>query len=105
MPTGARLPVAQAAGDEVKKQIQAQHGLGRARRYRRDVAVACQRGQNEPKRGASDIAIHRKFQTRRVAEDSTQLYGEATQHSMRLSVDGYIYGEDNPGTGADAQRR
>ena len=35
------------------------------------------------------IAIHRKFQTRRVAEDSTQLYGEATQHSMGLSVDGY----------------
>ena len=34
------------------------------------------------------IAIHRKFQTRRVAEDSTLLYGEATQHSMRLSVDG-----------------
>ena len=24
-----------------------------------------------------------------VAEDSTQLYGEATQHSMKLSVDGY----------------
>ena len=37
----------------------------------------------------SIIAIHRKFQTRRVAEDSTRLYGEATQHSMRLSVDGY----------------
>ena len=36
------------------------------------------------------IAIHRKFQTRRVAEDSTRLYGEATQHRMRLSVDGYI---------------
>ena len=35
------------------------------------------------------IAIHRKFQTRRVAEDSTRLYGEATQYSMRLSVDGY----------------
>ena len=35
------------------------------------------------------IAIHRKFQTRRVAEDSTRLYGEATQHSMKLSVDGY----------------
>ena len=35
------------------------------------------------------IAIHRKFQTRRVAEDSTHLYGEATQHRMRLSVDGY----------------
>ena len=35
------------------------------------------------------IAIHRKFQTRRVAEDSTLLYGEATQHRMRLSVDGY----------------
>ena len=70
LPTGARLPVAQAAGDEVKKQIQVQHGLGRARRYRRDVAVACQRGQNEPERGAGDI-----------------------------------YGEDNPGKGADAQRR
>ena len=36
------------------------------------------------------IAIHRKFQTRRAAEDSTRLYGEAAQHSMRLSVDGYI---------------
>ena len=36
------------------------------------------------------IAIHRKFQTRRVVEDSTRLYGETTQHSMRLSVDGYI---------------
>jgi len=36
------------------------------------------------------IAVHRKFQTRRVAEDGTHLYGEATQHSMRLSVDGYI---------------
>ena len=35
------------------------------------------------------IAIHRKFQTRRVAEDSTRLYGEAAQHRMRLSVDGY----------------
>ncbi len=35
------------------------------------------------------IAIHRKFQTRRAAEDSTRLYGEAAQHSMRLSVDGY----------------
>ena len=35
------------------------------------------------------IAIHRKFQTRRVAKGSTRLYGEATQHSMRLSVDGY----------------
>ena len=43
-----------------------------------------------PRRNATaKIAIHRKFQTRRVAEDSTQLYGEATQHSMRLSVDGY----------------
>jgi hypothetical protein len=38
---------------------------------------------------ATFIAIHRKFQTRRVAEDSTRLYGEATQHRMRLSVDGY----------------
>ena len=38
------------------------------------------------------IAIHRKFQTRRVAEDSTRLYGEAAQHRMRLSVDGYISG-------------
>ena len=37
------------------------------------------------------IAIHRKFQTRRVAKGSTRLYGEATQHSMRLSVDGYTY--------------
>ncbi|EEV88147.1 hypothetical protein HMPREF0198_1857 [Cardiobacterium hominis ATCC 15826] len=36
------------------------------------------------------IAIHRKPQTRRVAEDSTRLYGEATQHRMRLSGDGYI---------------
>ena len=36
------------------------------------------------------IAIHRKFQTRRAAEDSTRLYGEAAQHSMRLSVDGYM---------------
>ena len=36
-----------------------------------------------------NIAIHRKFQTRRVAEDSTRLYGEAAQHRMRLSVDGY----------------
>ena len=35
------------------------------------------------------IAIHRKFQTRRVVEDSTRLYGETTQHRMRLSVDGY----------------
>ena len=41
------------------------------------------------------IAIHRKFQTRRVAEDSTRLYGEATQHSMRLSVDGYKFQEAN----------
>ena len=40
--------------------------------------------------GTNIIAIHRKFQTRRVAEDSTLLYGEATQHRMRLSVDGYI---------------
>ena len=39
---------------------------------------------------AEIIAIHRKFQTRRVAEDSTWLYGEATQHRMRLSVDGYM---------------
>ncbi|EEV87541.1 hypothetical protein CHUV0807_1345 [Cardiobacterium hominis] len=30
------------------------------------------------------IAIHLKPQTRRVAEDSTRLYGEATQHRMRL---------------------
>ena len=37
------------------------------------------------------IAIHRKFQTRRVAEGSTHLYGEATQHRMGLSVDGYTY--------------
>ena len=37
----------------------------------------------------NNIAIHRKFQTRRVAEDSTRLYGEAAQHRMRLSVDGY----------------
>ena len=36
------------------------------------------------------IAIHQKFQTRRAAEDSTHLYGEAAQHRMRLSVDGYI---------------
>ena len=35
------------------------------------------------------IAVHRKFQTRRAAEDSTPLYGEAAQHRMRLSVDGY----------------
>ena len=42
------------------------------------------------------IAIHRKFQTRRAAEDSTRLYGEAAQHSMRLSVDGYTY--TNPAT-------
>ena len=33
------------------------------------------------------IAIHRKFQTRRVAEDSTLLYGEAAQHRMKLSGD------------------
>ena len=39
--------------------------------------------------GYDFIAVHRKFQTRRVAEDSALLYGEATQHSMRLSVDGY----------------
>ena len=38
----------------------------------------------------ASIAIHRKFQTKRAAEDSTRLYGEAVQHSMRLSVDGYI---------------
>ena len=38
---------------------------------------------------ATRIAIHRKFQTRRVVEDSTRLYGETTQHRMRLSVDGY----------------
>ncbi|MFC2503778.1 MAG: hypothetical protein ACFN4D_07000, partial [Cardiobacterium sp.] len=38
------------------------------------------------------IAIHRKFQTRRAAEGSTHLYGEAAQHSMRLSVDGYNVG-------------
>ena len=31
------------------------------------------------------IAIHRKPQTRRAAEDSTRLYGEAAQHRMRLS--------------------
>ena len=37
------------------------------------------------------IAIHQKFQTRRAAEDSTHLYGEAAQHRMRLSVDGYTY--------------
>ena len=53
------------------------------------------------------IAIHRKLQTRRVAEDSTLLYGagfpkkwlrhflgkpgQATQHRMRLSVDGYSH--------------
>ncbi len=36
-----------------------------------------------------NIALHRKFHTRRVAEDSTHLYGEATQHRMKLSVDGY----------------
>ena len=39
----------------------------------------------------SYIAIHRKFQTRRAAEGSTWLYGEAAQHRMRLSVDGYMY--------------
>ncbi|MFC2752199.1 MAG: hypothetical protein ACFN9G_02450, partial [Cardiobacterium sp.] len=33
-----------------------------------------------PERTVCFIAIHRKFQTRRVAEDSTRLYGEATQH-------------------------
>ena len=33
---------------------------------------------------AALIAIHRKPQTRRVAEDSTRLYGEATQRRMRL---------------------
>ena len=38
---------------------------------------------------ADNIAIHRKFQTRRAAEGSTRLYGEAAQHRMRLSVDGY----------------
>ena len=37
------------------------------------------------------IAIHRKFQTRRAAEDSTHLYGEAAQHRMKLSVDCYTY--------------
>ena len=36
-----------------------------------------------------NIAIHRKFQTRRIAEDSTRLYGEVMQHRMRLLVDGY----------------
>ena len=54
------------------------------------------------------IAIHRKFQTRRVAEDSTLLYGEATQHSMRLSVDGYTrrVAEDSTRLyGEAAQRR
>ena len=39
--------------------------------------------------GCRIIAIHRKFQTRRIAEDSTRLYGEVMQHRMRLSVDGY----------------
>ena len=48
-----------------------------------------------PPKIQSIIAIHRKFQTRRVAEDSTRLYGEATQHSMRLSVDGYKFQEAN----------
>ena len=45
------------------------------------------------------IAIHRKFQTRRVAEDSTRLYGEATQHRMRLSVDGYTCSRSHKKTG------
>ena len=44
------------------------------------------------------IAFHRKFQTRRVAEDSTRLYGEATQHRMRLSGEGYT----SPSAGATA---
>ena len=35
------------------------------------------------------IAIHRKFQTRRAAKDSMHLYGEAAQHRMKFSVDGY----------------
>jgi len=53
--------------------------------------AAVTRGNSHPARLLpSLIAIHRKFQTRRVAEDSTLLYGEATQHRMRLSVDGYI---------------
>ena len=36
------------------------------------------------------MAIHQKSQTRRAAEGSTQLYGEAAQHRMRLSVDCYM---------------
>ena len=33
------------------------------------------------------ITIHRKLQTRRAAEDSTHLYGEAAQHRMKPSAD------------------
>ena len=55
------------------------------------VEAAKKRVATKPHRTSSFIAIHRKPQTRRVAEDSTRLYGEATQHRMRLSEDGYTY--------------
>ena len=37
----------------------------------------------------NDIAVHAKFCTRRAAEDSTLLYGEAAQHRTGLCVDCY----------------
>ena len=38
------------------------------------------------------IAILTKFYTRRAAEDSTRLYGEAAQRRIGLCEDCYIYG-------------
>ena len=35
------------------------------------------------------IAFRREFQTRRIDEDSTHLYGEAMQRRMKLSAEGY----------------
>ena len=44
--------------------------------------AAVTRGNSHPARLLpSLIAIHRKFQTRRVAEDSTHLYGEARRRN------------------------
>ena len=39
-----------------------------------------------------NIAILTKFYTRRAAEDSTRLYGEAAQRRIGLCEDCYIYG-------------
>ena len=80
----------QAAGVFVAA-VKKDDGLVRAAVLRRAVAVeqfaAVGSGEGfflRIHRDSFCITIHLKPQTRRVAEDSTRLYGEATQHRMRL---------------------